>query len=90
MAVYRGEHQSRLVLLVQGGAGILVAQGHEELAYLQVSQGSREMEVCVGFAIFAAVVADVGVVEETGVVLEDARDEESRVASVGADGTPQA
>ena len=64
-----------------------MAEGDEQLADLQLPQGSSEVEVRVGFAVLPAILADVGIMEEAGVRLEDALDEE-RV--VGVDGPTEA
>lgn len=68
-------HQRRLVVLVEGRAGLLVAGIEEDLADFVVAEGGGEVEIRVGQALEGLI----WVVDESWVRLEDALDEEGVV-----------
>jgi hypothetical protein len=70
-----GEHQRGLEVIVQGGEVGLVAQRDEQLDNGEVAEGGGEVEVRVGQPAGGSV----WVVEEFGVRVEDALDEEGIV-----------
>lgn len=77
-----GEHEGGLVVVVDGGAVGLAAEGEEQLDDGQVAQGGGQVQVRVG----QAALGGVWVVEELRVRVQDSLDEEG---VVGVDRPPQ-
>lgn len=71
-----GQHQSSLVEVVKGGGGLLVVEGNKDLADLEMPEAGGEMEVRVGESVGGVV----GVVDEVGMVADDALDQRGIVA----------
>lgn len=77
------QHQRRAVVLVERRRGLLVPEAQQQPAHLPVAQRRRQVQA----AVRAALGRRVGVVQQVGVVLEDAPHEED---VRGPDGPAQA